>query len=105
MPITLTHSKKNDPLWGKEDFLSKSKNSSFAGLIFEMLSERIPKPEELELFELILKLSIDHGPETPSAIPVIENAKKGEPISAALSRGVEKIDDVHGGAGEAAMRL
>jgi citrate synthase len=54
---------------------------------------------------LILNLSIDHGPDTPSAVKVIEEAKEGETISEAVSEGIEQINDVHGGAQEKLMEI
>ena len=105
MPITISHSDRDEPLFQNVDFISKCKDTGLASMIFEMLSERVPLPKEAEIFELILKLSIDHGPNTPSSIPVILSAKAGETISYSVARGIEKIDDSHGGAGENAMRL
>ena len=104
MPITLTH-KDQTPFLNDEPFISKCENSSFVDLLFEMLSERRPSKDEGKLLELVMKLSIDHGPDTPSACAVIENAESGNSVSVALSRGVEKIDDSHGGAGENAMKM
>ena len=104
MAITLTH-KSETPFWKDVSFLEKCKKTDFVALIYEMLSEKIPSDKQRRLFELILKLSIDHGQDTPSAIPVIDGAKAGENVSASIARGIKKIDDSHGGAGENAMTL
>ncbi|MDO8429071.1 MAG: citrate/2-methylcitrate synthase [Candidatus Daviesbacteria bacterium] len=92
-------------LWGSEDLLEVAQNRSFAGVIFELLSEKVPTEEQLKVFELILNLSIDHGAETPSATKVIESAKNGGTISEAVASGILEINDTHGGAIEPAMEV
>src|SRR3989338_3064442 len=89
MAITLTH-KSETPFWKDVSFLEKCKKTDFVALIYEMLSEKIPSDKQRRLFELILKLSIDHGQDTPSAIPVIDGAKAGENVSASIARGIKK---------------
>lgn len=89
--------------FGEEDHLDLSQNTSFTALIFETLSEQKPTPEQLKVFDLILNLSIDHGPETPSAIPLIEKAKGGGTLSEALTEGIMQINSRHGGAVEPCM--
>lgn len=104
MAKTVTH-KDLKSHFGDEDHLEKSQNTSFAGMIFELLSERKPTPQQFKVFELILNLSIDHGPDTPSAVKVIEQAKAGESISEAVAEGIEQINDSHGGAIKPAMEI
>lgn len=89
--------------FGDEDHLEKAKATKFSDLIFELLSERKPTDAESKVFELILNLSIDHGPETPSALKVIESAKEGKTISESVASGVLEINDRHGGAIEPGM--
>lgn len=91
--------------FGDEDHLQIAQRKSFTQLIFELLSEKEPTSEQVQVFELILNLSIDHGPDTPSAQKVIEEAQKGENISEAVSEGIEEITDTHGGAIEPAMEF
>lgn len=91
--------------FGDEDHLVVSQKSSFAQLIFEMLSEKVPTPQELRLFELILNLSIDHGAETPSASATIAASKEGKTISESVAAGIIQINEHHGGAIEPAMNL
>lgn len=105
MARTVKHDESGRSLFGDKDHLEVSQQRSFSSIIFELLSEREPKPEELKVFELILNLSIDHGPDTPSASKVIEEAKKGESISEAVAEGIEQINDRHGGAIEPAMEI
>lgn len=105
MAKTIIHDELGKALWGDEDQLEVAQKRSFSEMVFELLSERAPSKEELELFELILNLSIDHGPNTPSAKEVIEKAKEGEGISESVAEGIEEINDSHGGAMEPAMEI
>lgn len=89
--------------FGDEDHLTIAQNTSFAALIFETLSEQKPTAGQLKVFELILNLSIDHGPDTQSAIPLIEKTKQGGTLQEALSEGIMHIDSRHGGAVEPCM--
>jgi citrate synthase len=91
--------------FGEEDHLTLAQSTKFSDLIFELLSERKPTESESIVFELILNLSIDHGPETPSTIKVIESAKEGKTISESVSSGVLEINDQHGGAIEPGMEF
>lgn len=89
--------------FGDEDHLLVSQKSRFSQLIFEMLSERIPTPQELKLFELILNLSIDHGAETPSATATIQAQLEGKTLSQSVAAGILEINQRHGGAIEPTM--
>ncbi len=105
MAKTIIHNESGSALWGASDHLQVAQTRSFASLIFELLSEKVPTDAELKVFELILILSIDHGPDTPSAVKVIEAAKAGKSISEAISTGIMEINDVHGGAQEKLMEI
>jgi len=105
MAKTVIHDEQGNASWGGEDHLQAAQSRSFASLIFELLSEKIPTPEELKIFELVLNLSIDHGPETPSAQKVISEKGKGKSITEAVAAGILEINDAHGGAGEPLMEL
>lgn len=105
MALTVTHDNEHNPLWGDERLLSVVGSRSFTEMLFQLLSGQIPTTKELELFELLLKLSIDHGPDTPSAKMTIASAKKGAPMGRAVGNGVVAINETHGGATEPAMRL
>jgi citrate synthase len=105
MARTIIHDELGNAKWGNEDHLEVAKTRSFSSMIFELLSEKKPTVQELKVFELILNLSIDHGPDTPSAVKVIEEAKEGETISEAVAEGIEQINDVHGGAQEKLMEV
>lgn len=104
MTKTVTH-KNEKPYFGKEDLLKIAPQRSFAAMIFESLSGNKPSSHEVKLFETILNISIDHGPETPSAIETINKAKEGKLITQAVAAGVLQFNDYHGGAIEPAMEL
>lgn len=93
------------PFWGEEELVKISEQKNFSDMIFELLSGRKPTASESRIFNLILNLSIDHGPDAPSSKAVIESAKKGELIGKAVAKGIEEINDTHGGAGEKAMEM
>jgi citryl-CoA lyase len=106
MAKTIKHNESTgEAYWGDKNHLVEAQTRSFASMVYELLSEKVPTEAELKIFELILNLSIDHGPDTPSAVKVIEEAKKGETISEAVSEGIEEINDVHGGAQEKLMEV
>lgn len=103
MAKTVIHQENNQAFFGDEDHLEAAQNKSFTQMIFELLSEKEPTEAELKIFELILNISIDHGPDTPSAIKTIEAAKEGKTISESVAAGILQINDVHGGAQEQLM--
>lgn len=104
MVKTVTH--KNElPYFGKDSLLEIAPKRSFAEMIFELLSGKKPDLREAKVFETILNISIDHGPETPSALEVIKNAKEGKLITQSVSAGILQINDYHGGAIGPAMEL
>lgn len=103
-PKTVTH--KNDiPFFGEEELLKIAPNKNFAAMIYELLSGKAPSASEAKIFELILNISIDHGPDAPSAVATIGAKKEGKTLPEAISAGIGQINDAHGGAGEPAMEL
>lgn len=113
MPRTVTHQETTKPdgspdlktYFGEEDHLEISQQRSFTEMIYEVLTGEKPTPEKLSIFELILNLTIDHGPDTPSAVEVIKAAKEGKSMTESLAAGIMQIGDRHGGAGEPAMEI
>ncbi len=104
MAKTITH--KNDTAYfGVEPHLEVAPSKGFVELTFELLTERAPTEAEKAIFELILNLSIDHGPETPSALQVIQAAEEGKSMSEAVAAGILQIGDKHGGAAEPGMKF
>ena len=104
MALIVKH-KGDESYLGDKPLLKLARDKSFSELIFTLLAEREPTKWELSVFELILNISIDHGPETPSAKAVVEKAKGGESIGESIAAGVREINDVHGGAQEALMPI
>jgi citrate synthase len=104
MAKTVTH-KNEAPYFGNDNLLDLAPKISFASMIFEIFAERKPKPGEMKIFETILNISIDHGPDTPSAIVVIEKAKEGKLVTQSVAAGILQINDYHGGAIEDCMKL
>jgi len=104
MAKIVTH-KDEEPYFGNEKLLDIAPKRSFSAMIFELLSGKEPTPDQEFLFETILNISIDHGPETPSAIEVINKAKEGKLITQSVAAGILQISDYHGGAIEPAMEL
>lgn len=99
MAKTITHNEDNtSSFWGDKDHLEVAQQTSFVTMIYELLTEKAPSKEQLEIFELILKLSIDHGPDTPSAVPTIAAAQAGKSLTESLAEGLLQINDHHGGA-------
>ncbi len=105
MAKTVIHDEAEKALWGDEDHLEVSQKKTFSEMVFELLSERAPSKDELELFELILNLSIDHGADTPSSKAVISAAGDGKTISESVAEGIMEINETHGGAIEPAMAI
>lgn len=97
--------KNEKPYFGKEDLLEIAPKRSFAAMIFESLSGTRPNGHQAKIFETILTISIDHGPETPSAVETITKAKEGKLITQAVAAGILQFNDYHGGAIEPAMEL
>jgi citrate synthase len=91
--------------WGDKDHLEVSKSKTFSQMIFEMLSEREATPQELAVFELILNLSIDHGPDAPSSSATIAAAKEGKGMGGSIGAGIAQINERHGGAIEPCMEI
>lgn len=104
MARTVTHTDAGT-LFGDTPFNEVAASRSFVSIVFELISEREPTTQELVLFELILNLSIDHGPDAPSAQATIERAQTGEHMGSAVGEGIAEINDVHGGAQNALMEI
>lgn len=104
MAKTVVH-KNNLPYFGNEPLLGIAPKTSFAAMIFELLSGDKPSSSEAKIFETILNISIDHGDETPSAVETIKSAQAGKTISESVAAGIMQINDTHGGAIEPAMEL
>lgn len=90
---------------GNRDHLDVSQTKTFTEMIFELLSEKEPKPQETKLLDLILNLSIDHGPDAPSSSATIAAAKEGKDFGESVGEGIAQINERHGGAIEPLMEI
>ncbi len=88
-----------------DNFIEEAQSKSFPAMVFEMISEQKPTPEQEKLFELILNLCLDHGPDSPSAQKTIEAAQAGQTMGQSVGVGMAEIGDRHGGAMKPAMEF
>jgi len=108
MAITVTHVDNDETkpaLFGEKDLLETAQKTTFTQMIFEMLTEREASEAEVKLLDLILDLSVDHGPHAPSAVAAIAVAKEGKTMGESVGAGMAQIGDRHGGAGGPLMEL
>ncbi len=101
---TVTH-KNDEPWFGDTPLISAAQDKTFIAMIFEMFSGKMPTKYEGELFELLLKLSIDHGTNTPSAKTTIMRAGEKRAMGDAVGAGIAEINNAHGGATGPAMSM
>lgn len=87
------------------DFLTLIRRKSFVSLIYYFFRQSWPTSQEAKVFELMLKIAIDHGPETPSAVATIAAARSGGSLSESAAAGISALTEVHGGAIEPCMEL
>ncbi len=80
-------------------------NVGFVDMIWLMTRGDLPSPAEAKLLESALVASVDHGPQAPSIAVARMAVTCGLGLNGALSSAVNLLDDVHGGAGEQAVRL
>jgi citrate synthase len=78
---------------------------SYAGTVWLMLRGELPAPWQERLLEAALVAGVDHGPQAPSIAAARMAATCGVGLSQAVATGVNLLGDVHGGAGEACMRM
>lgn len=108
MAKTITHQNNDETkpaLFGDRDHLEVAQNSTFTQMVFELLTERTPLENETKMLDLILNLSIDHGPNAPSAVTTIDAGKTGKTMGESVGMGLAQINERHGGAGEPLMEI
>lgn len=108
MARTITHINNDETkpaLFGQKDHLEVAKSKTFTQMIFELLTDREPSEAETKLLDLILNLSIDHGPNAPSAVATIDAVREGKAIGESVGLGLAQINERHGGAGEPLMEI
>lgn len=108
MAKTITHQDNDETkpaLFGEKDHIEVSKSKTFTHMVFELLTEREPSEGETKLLDLIFNLSIDHGPNSPSASATINASKNGKTMGESVGLGLSEIGDRHGGAGGPLMEI
>ncbi|HEY5456115.1 MAG TPA: citryl-CoA lyase [Acidothermaceae bacterium] len=78
---------------------------SYAGTVWLMLTGELANGWQERLLNAALVAGVDHGPQAPSVAASRMAATCGVGLSQAVATGVNMLGDVHGGAGEACMRL
>ena len=78
---------------------------SFPAMIWLMLRGEMPTHEQTKLLEAALVASVDHGPHAPSIAISRMAVSCGLPLNGAMASAINTLDDIHGGAGEQALKL
>lgn len=78
---------------------------SFPQMIWLMLRGNLPTHPEAKLLEAALVAAVDHGPQAPSIASARMAVTCGLGLNGAMANAVNMLDDVHGGAGEQAVKL
>jgi ATP citrate (pro-S)-lyase len=82
-----------------EDILTFAKDNSFAKIAASLfLGKKINSPDTEELVDLILKISVDHGPYVSGALNTIVAARAGKDLVSSLASGLLTIGPRFGGA-------
>jgi citrate synthase len=80
-------------------------NLGFAQVVWLLLRGEVPSAAQAALLEAAMVASVDHGPQAPSIAIARMAATCGIGLQSAVASGVNALGDVHGGAGEACLRL
>ncbi len=80
-------------------------NVSFPQMIWLMTRGELPTPKQADLLECALVAAVDHGPQAPSIAAARMAVTCGLNLNGAMASAVNMLDDVHGGAGEQAVKL
>ena len=78
---------------------------SYAATVWLMVTGELPNRWQERLLEAALVAGVDHGPQAPSIAAARMAATCGVGLSQAIATGVNLLGDIHGGAGEACMRM
>ena len=95
---------------GKIEFRGRSieeliESQSFTEMIWLMVMGLSPSKAQARLLDAALVASVDHGPQAPSIAASRMAMTCGVGINNAIASGVNMLGDVHGGAGEQALKL
>ena len=77
----------------------------FTQMIWLLLRGELPDPGQAMLLDNALMSGVDHGPQAPSIAIARMAATCGVGLNNAMATAVNVLGDVHGGAGEQAVRL
>ena len=77
----------------------------FTQMIWLLLRGELPEPGQAMLLDNALMSGVDHGPQAPSIAIARMAATCGVGLNNAMATAVNVLGDVHGGAGEQAVRL
>jgi citrate synthase len=80
-------------------------SASLPSVIWLLIRGSLPAPGEAALLEAALVASVDHGPQAPSIAAARMAVTCGVGLNTAIATGAGMLGDVHGGAGEQAVRL
>ncbi|MGH3249303.1 MAG: citrate/2-methylcitrate synthase, partial [Trebonia sp.] len=80
-------------------------SASLPAVIWLLIRGSRPAPGEAALLEAALVASVDHGPQAPSIAAARMAVTCGVGLNTAIATGAGMLGDVHGGAGEQAVRL
>jgi citrate synthase len=80
-------------------------STSLPSMIWLLVRGSLPSPGEASLLEAALVASVDHGPQAPSIAAARMAITCGVGLNTAIATGAGMLGDVHGGAGEQAVRL
>jgi citrate synthase len=80
-------------------------STSLPAMIWLLVRGSLPAPGEAALLEAALVASVDHGPQAPSIAAARMAITCGVGLNTAIATGAGMLGDVHGGAGEQAVRL
>lgn len=80
-------------------------STSLPSMIWLLVRGSMPAPGEAALLEAALVASVDHGPQAPSIAAARMAITCGVGLNTAIATGAGMLGDVHGGAGEQAVRL
>lgn len=80
-------------------------SASLPSVIWLLLRGSLPAPGEAALLEAALVASVDHGPQAPSIAAARMAVTCGTGLNTAIATGAGMLGDVHGGAGEQAVRM
>lgn len=78
---------------------------SFSQMIWLMLRGELPTKQQASLLDTALMSAVDHGPQAPSIAIARMAATCGVGLNNAMASAMNVLGDVHGGAGEQAIKM